>query len=369
MKRRKHVLAALVAVGALVAITLAHLFSSSVHLVPSINESLRLTDELPENMWFSPSGDLLGVFSDLSNLRLDKWSKKDMAARISCVFPNEFRLAVSPGDTLVYAISDDGNLLAWVQRDVVRIWEIGRCSTAREVRVLPVPGATRIANLLFIGPNLIAIVYDSGKLEAWDFSRGYRGLAGTYLGENWKIWSRGLPIVMSSPTMEDIASITFEGPDRIKVKTEFLPARVSSIATSGDRLAIVSEEGGIMEKSKGEEFYPTYMPQVLSAPVRAVAFYGEEYLLAGGDFEGIYIVNHGDSLLLSGQAGGIRHIVTHGTRVAYDSFFRSRGTFVADVQRIWRIDEQGRLILTLLALFLSIIAIVWTACVSLYRKG
>ncbi len=228
-------------------------------------------------LWYSPSGDLVGVTENeaLLNVRIWKSDSSRQLIRESAIALPPTKAGVKP----VYAVLADATKAAWVNPTGVHVQSLVP-PMGDSAAAIPFKRKAAISALEFTGSGQILALYHDGELELWD-PAGERVTASKHID------------------IADPATLLVSGPYVAAYSGASGNAFVFD-AGSGDKLSLLE-----YTKYPREALSVTLSPQARFAagtretleleghtlaapgPVRSLAYFDRDALLAGRDFAGL----------------------------------------------------------------------------------
>jgi hypothetical protein len=246
-----------------------------------------------KDVWFSPDHLLVALSESGSELKVKEWSSDKLGA-YSVLGSQAIDRRALLGNTsfvsiLLYAFSPDLQMFAWIDQGRLNIAQNemshARLGAPRTMELRPVP----VSSMVFLDKSLLILIYQDGKLEAWDASRGLRGLAGTWLEGAWPVKVSGFRVVATSFDTGDIGVVTFSGPDIISAKyyrLKFMDGSTMAVSKSG-RILVGTASGKIVDVNSTEERLSGYMG-TSSRGIASIAFWDNTSFLITDNSSGIY---------------------------------------------------------------------------------
>jgi WD40 repeat protein len=275
----------------------------------TLRDTLNIPSAAVEDIWFTPSGDLLSLTHVSEGLQIRRWTVTDhinqesfteaipiVALTTPFLGPTNAGGQTQPDfSSMPYDILPDGERVAWVWEDFLYVVDrpfgsnsLKRFATRRQ----------KVLNLAFAHRHLVNLLYEDGKLETIDTEQGKPRQASIPLSGEWSLRSRmgsDLLILSASSEPQLVCVRVYDHDDRIdhNFLTLSPDRRVSSLAVSSfGALAVGMEDGTVIFFPDSQTNKSTTMSLDQSRPIRALAFHqgSQEGVLAAGEFRGIYLL-------------------------------------------------------------------------------
>jgi hypothetical protein len=222
-----------------------------------------------------------------------------------------------------HALSPQGSVLVWAWDGALHtLAASGPETPSTSPGMTPLPGGKQPRDLAFLDGDVLAVLQEDGRLGLWDWKLRREGRAAWLLAEDFRIEAhRGKYIAVRAADRGDAGIIRIDSPDLVAAKMLEFEAPVSSVAlsASGCRTVALAQTAeircGLVALRGGTEFR---WWSLVPTPIRALAFHGDEAVLAGGA-EGLFLLEKGAQQprrLASGLTAEVTTLAVAGDRVA-----------------------------------------------------
>src|SRR5262249_30823364 len=144
--------------------------------------------------------------------------------------------------------------------------------------------------LFFASESRVGVIYVDGALEYYN-DTGMQERQGSLLYDHFRVWGRGLSSVVSAFETKaggvSVVSSAHSCDVVINSDTGFFDGSSAALSSRG-RLAVGTLTGHIIFNVGAKNRRSISLGASASGPVRDLAFYDENTIVAGGDFSGIY---------------------------------------------------------------------------------
>jgi hypothetical protein len=313
------------------------------------------------DLLFSPSGAPVVVVENSTNVDVFTWKLDEERLYRSSKVPiplgqlagltqpvellSPFTTAAStrsvpsrPG--LAYAISADATMVAWSWGGYLYAGPLTEPRKTKRRLTVPSP----VADISFLGPDLVGILHSTGELRLERLSRRDPDLPGTELGarsqakEPWRLSGRG-PFGLLSRLGTGYGILI--NPDDKQSTFQNFPA-------TDARTFIATSPGGqvVIGTSTGTLFFPVPFGQASlvvlpeTGKVQALAFYDEQRVIAGVEGGSLFLVEDKERVnRLDAAPADVQLLALQGSRIAMAT---SRSISIGTLERHMRLSDQAK---------------------------
>jgi len=231
-------------------------------------------------LWFSPSGELVGIGKAGSHISIHVWASGNGAQlrERTVELPSTKEMA-DP----VYAVSSDASQVAWTAGAGVHVedtFPAAKQNAPSHPFRRPVP----IVSLALTGSSRLAALYRDGELELWNLaSDTVTASKPLPIKEPGPLLSNGPYLAVSSLLSRDVFVFDTGIGDKLSVVeyTKYPPEMLSVNLSALARLAA----------GTSEKLYIEGQPIPAPGPIHALAYCDRNRVLVGGDFAGIFLLS------------------------------------------------------------------------------
>jgi len=331
----------------------------------TIQDPHSIDNSAPDDIWFSPTGNLIEVGHTGKKVWMKQWvsekigrtpsesSPLDLTQKVNAELQYSLRANnKNKVSWIPYAASSDAKKLAWAWNGMLYISDTNS-GTATSIKL---DSIRPIDALSFFSNSRVGVLYVDGKLEFWEDS-GHKYRAGSIFDGRPSVWGRDSRIALSAfdTRTGDISTVDLTSLRMvITPQSGFLNGSAVGLSKMG-RLAVGTTDGSIV-------CYELDRSVQIGMPgaIKALAFYNEEEILAGGDISSLVLVNFTSRKVTSlVPIVGVRLLALAKDHLAYAT---DGLVFSADLKRelswsstsgvVWKVSLA---IISLLGFFLSIL--------------
>jgi hypothetical protein len=289
------------------AIIFGMLFSAGIYSLALGRESQLVADDphpidrsLPDDIWFSRDGRLIEVGHTARRVWVKEWTPSSVDHPLNESKPLDFaeKFSADPRYSLQlerpqnmlkwvpYTFSVSATRYAWAWNGTLHFHEL---ATASAISVAQLNRSEPVESLAFFSDSKVGVLYADGKLEFWNDRGEKEWYGGTFDGLI-TLWGRGSRIALSAFREQagDISVVDPSGP-RLEVSSwlGLMDGTAATLSAKG-QLAVGTKGGRVRVFSPG---HPNASIAVGATPIRALEFYDEATIVAGGDFSGLIQVD------------------------------------------------------------------------------
>jgi hypothetical protein len=231
-----------------------------------------------DQIWFSPAGEVVSTGLNGTELIVRVWSGSAGAL----VRERSVSLAANKPEKPVFAVSADASQAAWLDPAGVRVVSLIALE-GESSAILQSGRRIPMSSLAFIGPGKLAALYQDGELDIWDIARD-RVVATTHFDIAEPVLLISSVSYLAAYSSGSGHAFVFDtaGDRFLLLEHKQYPRDILSLTLSPQaRFAVATRE--TIEQPGHSIRTP--------GPARGLAFLDRNRVLAGGDFQGIYILS------------------------------------------------------------------------------
>jgi len=291
-----------------VLVTLAVISLPKYEVVERLESSATGTIETEgiSRLWFSPSGEMVGLGGNESQVIVRVWS----GGTSNLIRERTVSLPAARDAKPIFAVSSDAAKVAWITPAGVHVESL-ISPTPQSSDALGSGRKIAISALAFTGLGQLTALYGDGELEIWDFA-GKRVIASKHIeiAKPVSMLANGQYIAAYSSTSGDgVVFDTGTGDKLSLIEYKKYPRDSLSFTLSPDaRLAVGTRE---TLEAEGHSL-------AAPGPVRTLAYYDRNRILVGGDFSGIYVLGPGqDPQQVAAASSGTTLLAAAGSKLVF----------------------------------------------------
>lgn len=240
-------------------------------------------------LWFSPTGQLVGLGQLGPHLTVHVWDGRNAAP----LRMRDLELPANP----IFAVADDASKIAWIAQAGVHVENVFPAA-GKVAADHPFRRRLPISSLALVASGELAALYPDGELDLWNITRGALSASKPLsLAEPGPLLASGSYLAAYSLLSHDVFVFDTGSGGKLSVLeyTKYPPDMLSMTLSPLGRLA-----AGTRDK-----VHVQGIPIAEPGPVTALAFADRDHVMVGGDFPGIFRVNPGQGIMQAtgSQAG------------------------------------------------------------------